>query len=107
MNVKRNKGKLLALTLAALVMGGSAVHAVAAQGGKAETKAAPRQLLYKPTVSVAGQEGANFVGVKAVPSQRARGLAENRPRQHAPTRAARVGEGRLQGRGVGFRRRRG
>ena len=30
---------LLALTLAALVMGGSAVHAMAAQGGKAEAKA--------------------------------------------------------------------
>lgn len=75
MSMKWKKRKMLALTLAALVMGGSAVHAVAAQGGKAEAKAAPRQLLYKPAVSVAGQEGAGFVGVKA--------CAKCHPNEHA------------------------
>lgn len=54
MSMKWKKRKMLALTLAALVMGGTAIHAVAAPGGKSEAKPQPRQLLYKPAVSVAG-----------------------------------------------------
>ncbi len=65
MNRRGKKSKILVLALAALVMGVCATHAVAAQGGKGEAKASPKQLLYKPAVSVAGQEGADFVGVKA------------------------------------------